>query len=139
MKCNQNMMKYEDWDSFLKKYHELSALNKLVHYCPGLIAPKFPIIICIVKMARNEINSYFRHVEGVVVRKDSKANLNYDLNQFQDNDIAILMHQVVIAIELLKEHKKLIYSYYHEYVKEIGDILLLLLLLLFLAIISYFY
>ena len=41
--------------------HELSRLLKLVEDTPGLIAPKYPVVMSCLALARVELLWYFRH------------------------------------------------------------------------------
>lgn len=97
--------------SFLEA--ELSNLNKLVAAVPGLLGPKLPMFLATAALAKSELVAYFRHAEGVVVRKDSKQH--YVAAQYYAEDISVLMSEIHTATTLLHKHRDIVSAYYSEF------------------------
>ena len=97
--------------SFLEA--ELGNLNRLIAAVPGLIAPKFPMLLAAAAMAKSEIVAYFRHAEGVAVRKDTKAH--YVASHYYAEDISNLMSELHKAQVAIRKHRALITAYYTEF------------------------
>lgn len=100
--------------SFLEA--ELGNLNRLFTAVPGLIAPKLPMFLAAAALAKSELVAYFRHAEGVVIRKDSKVH--FLPAQYYAEDISLLMHEIHTAIALLRKHRDIVSAYYSEYMGE---------------------
>jgi hypothetical protein len=92
---------------------ELAGLNRLITAVPGLLGPKFPMVLACASLARGELVAYFRHAEGVAVRKDSKNH--YSAQTYAANDIASLLSEVHTAWRLIDKHRSVVVSYYTEY------------------------
>lgn len=101
---------------------ELSTLNKLILVVPGVIAPKFPMLIAAAAVAKSEIEAYFCHVEGFAVRKDTKGQ--YDGKKFASPDICILLSTLYQTVSIVRKYQQLIIDYYTEYlvVNDLGKI-----------------
>jgi hypothetical protein len=92
---------------------ELANLNRLIAAVPGLLGPKFPMLLAAAALAKSEVVAYFRHAEGVVIRKDSKQH--YVPTQYYAEDIAALMCEVHTAAKLIRKHQSIARAYYGEY------------------------
>ena len=92
---------------------ELGNLNRLITAVPGLIAPKFPMLLAAAALAKSEVIAYFRHAEGVSVRKDTKAH--YVAAHYYAEDISNLMREVHQASVAIRTHRAIISTYYAEY------------------------
>ena len=100
--------------SFLEA--ELGNLNRLIAAVPGLIAPKFPMLLAAAAMAKSEVVAYFRHAEGVAVRKDTKAH--YVASHYYAEDISNLMGELHKAQLAIRKHRAIISSYYTEFLSS---------------------
>lgn len=92
---------------------ELSVLNNLIRMTPGLIAPKFPMLLTACAIAKSELIAYFQHVDPFVVRKDTKAH--YSPAAYITDDISALLSELLSAITLIRQHKALVVDYFTEY------------------------
>lgn len=101
---------------------ELNTLNQLIATVPGLIGPKFPMLLTVATLAKNELVAYFRHADSITsngsnslyLRKDSKIFFNQNLYTTEDA-VASLWYELSQAIVLIKKHSVLINNYYLEY------------------------
>ena len=97
--------------SFLET--ELGNLNRMVAAVPGLLGPKFPMLMAAAALARSELVAYFRHAEGVGLRKDSKAH--YTPSLYYAEDVSSLLCELHTATVLIKKHRSIVGTYYTQY------------------------
>jgi len=62
-----------------------TILNTLMNKCitslrsqPGLLGPKFPLVMALASLVREEIHQYYRHLGKIIIRKDCKSMYVYD-------------------------------------------------------------
>ncbi len=91
---------------------EICNLNHLISAVPGLIAPKFPMILAAASMAKGEIMHYFRHL-GQEPRRDVKKYFNAD--QYKSRNISVLIHDLHSLTRLVEDNCGIIQAYYAEY------------------------
>jgi len=59
---------------------------------PGLLGPRLPQLLAAAALSRAEIESHFRHFEGVALRRDARDKACYHHTHFQDPAVAALMY-----------------------------------------------
>ncbi len=82
---------------------ELNALLHLFQDKPGLMAPKFQLLLCALSFAKEEIFWYFRHVKTPPPKAAAKR-LTED--EMKDNRISELIYLVDQLMNLVRSHKK---------------------------------
>eukprot|EP01125_Pyxidicula_operculata_P020595 TRINITY_DN7641_c0_g1_i1.p1 TRINITY_DN7641_c0_g1~~TRINITY_DN7641_c0_g1_i1.p1 ORF type:complete len:1170 (-),score=225.67 TRINITY_DN7641_c0_g1_i1:25-3507(-) len=90
--------------------HELQSLLSLVRDTPGLLGPKFPLILAALGYAKHEIFVFFRHYNKTVKSKQKPQ-------VFDDVCIPHLIYLIFQLSELINDHQDLIKEYYVEYLK----------------------
>lgn len=91
---------------------ELEALWSLLRDKPALLGPKFLIVIAALSLAKEELFWYFRHVEGAPPDKLKKV---YKPEEFRDKRISALLYLVDNLSTHVLANKKIIVSYYLEF------------------------
>jgi NCK-associated protein 1 len=104
---------------------ELEALWHLFRDKPCLLAPKILVLYAAMSLAKEELFWYFRHTEGAPPEKLKK---HYKAEEFKDKRISSLMHLLDNLTTLVQTHKKLIISYYLEFMAGADQVALLQLL-----------
>ena len=88
---------------------------------PGLVGPKFPLLMALASLAKDEIHQYYRHLGKISIRKDCKSLYVYDdyistLTNSHMSDIGYLLANSVRLINLVREFRVIIINYYSEYI-----------------------
>jgi hypothetical protein len=91
---------------------EVKNLKHILLAVPGLLGPKFPVVLTAASMAKTEILHYFRHL-GLDCRKDGKKHLNSD--HYKDQEICLLIDDLMELTALVEKHREIIQMYYAEY------------------------
>jgi NCK-associated protein 1 len=95
---------------------ELANLGSLLSAVPGLIAPKFPMIITSLSMARAEIEWYFLHLSIAAGAKRTYKHVTAE--HYDDPQIVILIGLVYDLIGTIGRNSHLVQQYYAEYLKQ---------------------
>jgi len=90
---------------------ELGSLLHLFCDKPGLLGPKFQVVLSALSLAKDEVFWFYRHTNA---RQTTKKYVPAD---FQDNKMPELLSLILQVTELIFKHKKLVQSYYLEYLK----------------------
>jgi hypothetical protein len=92
----------------------LERFLDVMKQCPGLVAPRFPQLLCLASLAREEVLSYYRHLSiAVKVRKDCKKY--YKPEEFISMDIAPAVAALQRFTDMLRASRALVINYYSEY------------------------
>jgi hypothetical protein len=91
---------------------EIKNLKHLLLAVPGLLGPKFPVVLTAAAMAKTEILHYFRHL-GLDCRKDSKKHLIAD--HYRDKEITLLLDDLIELTAIVEKNREIIQMYYAEY------------------------
>lgn len=91
---------------------EIKNLKHILQAVPGLLGPKFPVVLTAASIAKAEILHYFRHL-GLDCRKDSKKYLVGD--HFKDKEICLLIDDLLELSALVEKNREIIQMYYAEY------------------------
>ena len=94
---------------------ELANLNHLFSLSPGLLGPKFPMVVAACSLARAELLHYFSHI-GQEVRKDVKKSYNPD--DYQPVEVMSLFGELYKLHGTCVAYAKVIQNYYVEYLSE---------------------
>lgn len=94
---------------------ELSSLYRLFSDNPGLLAPKFQVLLCAMALVKEEIFWYFRHLRASLPKGSGKKGTMEE--ELKDNRICELIFLMERLVSLVKTHKKIIQSYYLEYLR----------------------
>ena len=100
-----------------KRAYLLSQLTQLKHLfttVPGLMGPKFPMLMSGMSMARAEILWFFRHQNAETTKTGGKV---LQREHFQDETISMLINLQYELIKMVQEHKTIIQRYFGEYLK----------------------
>lgn len=96
---------------------ESAALVNLIRYNPGIIAPKFPILLAIGAMIKAELLFYYSHVNCYdEVRRDARKYIDSLTYESVNGDVSKLLTLQMELISLIYQHYQLIQCYYKEYV-----------------------
>eukprot|EP01098_Paradermamoeba_levis_P007327 TRINITY_DN3021_c0_g1_i1.p1 TRINITY_DN3021_c0_g1~~TRINITY_DN3021_c0_g1_i1.p1 ORF type:complete len:895 (-),score=226.18 TRINITY_DN3021_c0_g1_i1:385-3069(-) len=90
---------------------ELYTLCNIMKSKPGLLGPKFQVVLGALAMAKDEILSYYRHLTNPAPKGAGK----YRDEDFKDNRITELIYWVQQMIALIRQHKRIVQMYYVEY------------------------
>jgi NCK-associated protein 1 len=93
---------------------EISQLVTLFTDVPGLIAPKFPMVLAALSMARTEVLYYFAHLQVDIPKARAKV---YKMEDYFDDQITVLIGASLSLIALVKTHKDVIQNYFSEYLQ----------------------
>ncbi|EFA80340.1 component of SCAR regulatory complex [Heterostelium album PN500] len=93
---------------------ELEAMWNLFRDRPCLLAPKINVLIAALSMAKDEIFWYFRHIDAIPPEKVKKFYNKQ--NDIRERRISSLFYLIDHLVQLVKTHKKIIQSYYIEYI-----------------------
>lgn len=91
---------------------ELEALYHLFRDKPALLGPKIQILWAALSLAKEEIFWYFRHLDTMPPEKLKKA---YKAEDFRDKRISSLIHLVDVIVAFVNIHRRIIITYYLEY------------------------
>ena len=92
---------------------ELSNMLHLFQDCPALVAPKFPMLLAALSMARTEVVWYFIHWERDLPAKvNNKAQIPGTYAALQISMLITLVHKLA---DLVKAKQGLVQRYYLEY------------------------
>eukprot|EP01117_Protostelium_nocturnum_P003960 TRINITY_DN15235_c0_g1_i1.p1 TRINITY_DN15235_c0_g1~~TRINITY_DN15235_c0_g1_i1.p1 ORF type:complete len:1144 (-),score=340.06 TRINITY_DN15235_c0_g1_i1:56-3487(-) len=108
----ESPMRHREFRTFIR--HELHTLLCLFQDEPGLLAPKFLMVLDALQLAREEILWYFRHAKAALPKNAKKQIFE---EEFKDIKIAELIDLMTTFKQLLKEHKSLVQNYYVEYLR----------------------
>lgn len=92
--------------------HELTTLCNLFLDTPGLLAPKFPLVLAALSYAKEEILWWFRNKNP-----PNKSKIS-DLSYFEENDITEIIHLVIQFQHEIIKSKSIISQYYVEYLNN---------------------
>jgi len=95
---------------------ELANLGALLTSVPGLLAPKFPMIITALSMARAEIEWYFLHMSIAAGAKRTYKHVTAE--HYEDSQIVILIGLVYDLIGTIRRNPRTVQQYYAEYLKQ---------------------
>lgn len=93
---------------------ELGTLNDLLAVCPGLLGPKFPLVVAAAALARAEILHYFNHqaADGGSGKKDSKRT-------YEDSaEVVPLLGELFRLVVFARDHESVVHNYYAQYMRE---------------------
>jgi NCK-associated protein 1 len=93
---------------------EISNLLALFKDVPGLLAPKFPMVMAALAMAKAEVTYYFIHLSVDVPKARAKI---YKVEDYFDSQISYLIGAVVELVELVKRNAQGVEAYYSEYLQ----------------------
>ncbi|GMH69038.1 hypothetical protein TL16_g05065 [Triparma laevis f. inornata] len=105
-------LKHRERRSYLRG--EMSTLVQLFNQLPGLLAPKFPMVMTALKMAKTEILWHFRHVDQPTVKSRMK---HYTSDDYEDPHLSILLGLHDSLLQLVYRNGKIVQNYYIEYMK----------------------
>eukprot|EP00026_Physarum_polycephalum_P000270 Phypoly_transcript_00270.p1 GENE.Phypoly_transcript_00270~~Phypoly_transcript_00270.p1 ORF type:complete len:988 (-),score=126.97 Phypoly_transcript_00270:2585-5365(-) len=91
---------------------ELEALYLLFRDKPALLGPKMQILWAALSLAKEEIFWYFRHLDTIPPEKLKKS---YKAEEFKDKRISSLIHLVDAIVQFANSHRRIIITYYLEY------------------------
>jgi len=103
-------MRHQERRSFI--HAEVKNLRHLLTAVPGLLGPKFPVVLAAASMAKSELLHYFRHL-SMDARKDVKKYMNGD--HYKCRDITTLMDDLHELTCLVEKHREIVEVYYAEY------------------------
>ncbi|KYQ89693.1 component of SCAR regulatory complex [Tieghemostelium lacteum] len=93
---------------------ELEAMWNLFRDKPCLLAPKINVLLAALSMAKEEIFWYFRHVDVIPPEKVKKYyNKQFDV---KEKRVASILSLIDHLVNLVLSNKKIIQSYYIEYI-----------------------
>jgi hypothetical protein len=94
---------------------ELGALNDLLAVCPGLIGPKFPLVVAAASLAQAEVLHYFTHQA-----LDASSSLKKDGKRIMEdsNEVLPLLGELFRLYSFTRDHESVIRNYYSEYLRE---------------------
>eukprot|EP01116_Phalansterium_solitarium_P020789 TRINITY_DN6234_c0_g1_i1.p1 TRINITY_DN6234_c0_g1~~TRINITY_DN6234_c0_g1_i1.p1 ORF type:complete len:614 (-),score=205.63 TRINITY_DN6234_c0_g1_i1:120-1961(-) len=93
---------------------ELNSMLSLFRDTPGLLAPKFQLVLSAISLAREECLWYFRHYKAPMPKGSSKKMAEEDV---RDNRITELLYLVDQLTGLIRANKRSIQRYYAEYMR----------------------
>ncbi|GMI46037.1 hypothetical protein TrCOL_g12752 [Triparma columacea] len=105
-------LKHRERRSYLRG--EINTLIQLFNQLPGLLAPKFPMVMTALTMAKTEILWHFRHVDQPTVKSRMK---HYSEENYSDPYISILIGLHDELLQLVYRNGKIVRNYYIEYMK----------------------
>ena len=101
---------------------ELQRLLSLLQAAPGILAPKFPLVLAALACARGEITWYLHHACKPPA-KDSAffgttATSLYSTEQYVDDGIAVLVGASAALTHFVRSHGTVITSYFGAYLQH---------------------
>jgi NCK-associated protein 1 len=94
---------------------ELQNMLHTFRECPGLVAPKFPMVLAGLSMARAEIIWYFHHLQRKIPsRVKSKSHIK---ESYEAPQISLVVHLLQELSKFILKHGLVIQKYYLEYLK----------------------
>jgi len=112
-KTGESVSKHKEHRIYIRQ--ELASLLRLFEDEPGLIAPKFLMLLNGISMATEEIFLYFRHLRNLPAPKFIKKAVTED--DFRDMKITELVWLIDQLRSIAKTHKREIQTYYVEYLR----------------------
>jgi NCK-associated protein 1 len=97
---------------------ELKNVKHILAAVPGLVGPKFPIVMAAAAMAKSEILHYFRHLNADT-RKDVKKYQNTD--HYKCRDITVLVQDLYEVTCFVEKYREVVQMYYAEYLTAIDE------------------
>lgn len=107
-------VRHQERRSFV--HAELKNLKHILAAVPGLVGPKFPIVLAAAAMAKSEILHYFRHLNADT-RKDVKKYQNND--HYKCRDISVLIQDLYEVTCFVEKYREVVQMYYAEYLTAI--------------------
>ena len=92
---------------------EVKNLRHILSAVPGLVGPKFPVILAAAAIAKAEILHYFRHLHADT-RKDVKKYQNSD--HYKCRDITGLIHDLFELTCFVEKYREVVQMYYAEFI-----------------------
>jgi len=105
-------LKHRERRSYLRG--EMNTLIQLFNQLPGLLAPKFPMVMTALKMAKTEILWHFRHIDQPTVKSRIK---HYSEENYSDPYLSVLLGLHDELLQLVYRNGKIVRNYYIEYIK----------------------
>uniref|UniRef100_A0A7S1XR57 CYRIA/CYRIB Rac1 binding domain-containing protein n=1 Tax=Phaeomonas parva TaxID=124430 RepID=A0A7S1XR57_9STRA len=93
---------------------EMANLVSLLMDTPGLVGPKFPMVLTALAMGKAELRWYFDH-KSATTRRDRQKHLN--LSDFDDPYISTLLGLQDQLVLLVREFRRYVSVYYIEYLQ----------------------
>jgi hypothetical protein len=87
---------------------QLKTLIKILQDSPGLVGPKFQLVLCLLNLSKNEILWYFRH-KGKKTKKKVEEITETNLSEF-----VYLMDEMT---QFTLKHKKIVTDYHLNFLK----------------------
>eukprot|EP01114_Cavostelium_apophysatum_P008095 TRINITY_DN2037_c0_g1_i3.p1 TRINITY_DN2037_c0_g1~~TRINITY_DN2037_c0_g1_i3.p1 ORF type:complete len:968 (+),score=390.05 TRINITY_DN2037_c0_g1_i3:690-3593(+) len=104
-------LKHKERRIYLRQ--ELNSLYRLLSDKPGLLGPKFQLVLCALSMAKEEVFWYFCHLKNGMLKGTKKA----EEEQNRDNRISELLFLIDKMTDLINKNRNIIQQYYMEYLK----------------------
>jgi len=109
---SKSHLKHKERRTYIRQ--ELNNLHRLFIDEPALMGPKFPLLLCGLSLAKEEVFWYFRHIKAQPPKGFSRKVTDDEL---RDNRISELIHLMVEFVDLISTHKAEIQSYYLQYLR----------------------
>ena len=95
---------------------EINTMMSIIQCNPGLVAPKFPVLMALCSMARTEILFYFIHLSNWDgMRRDLQKSIpRAELSSFK-SDVSILMQKSMEILSFICKYYKLVQEYYQKF------------------------
>lgn len=100
-----------------KRSYLRGEMKRLAHLCsdtPGLLGPKFPMVLAALSMGKAELLWYFYHKDANT-RRDRMKHLN--LEDFDDPFVSSLLGLQDRLATLVLRHRRYVEAYYAEYLR----------------------
>eukprot|EP01119_Soliformovum_irregulare_P005153 TRINITY_DN1660_c0_g1_i1.p1 TRINITY_DN1660_c0_g1~~TRINITY_DN1660_c0_g1_i1.p1 ORF type:complete len:1147 (-),score=374.72 TRINITY_DN1660_c0_g1_i1:168-3608(-) len=99
-----------------KRIYLRQELNSLVQLCtdqPGLLGPKFPLILSALSMAKSEVFWYFSHLK----QAPPKGGKKFTEEESRDSRISELLFLIDSTCNIVRSNRQIIQRYYLEYLR----------------------
>jgi len=90
---------------------ELEKLTFLLQTIPGIVGPKFPVVLATLAMAQSEVLWLFRH-QSILPAKSSKT---FDIDDFSMLELPDTIRLYSQLVEIVRSHASVVQDYYREY------------------------
>ncbi|GAB5365388.1 hypothetical protein AAMO2058_001053600 [Amorphochlora amoebiformis] len=114
VKANECALNHRALRRYLQK--QLRQYVCLFTEVPGLAAPKFQLVLALIKLSSHEVHWYFQHVKASPI-KAHKINWIKELNT--DQNIIKLIEALCDLVQLVSKYAQLVKEYFTEYIREI--------------------
>lgn len=102
---------------------ELSNLRNILLISPGLIGPKYPMVLAACAYAKFECINYFLHIDKAdMIRRDCRRL--YVPEKFVSPSITTLLYELVEMAKLIRKYRCIVISYQSEFIHK-NDVLFL--------------